>query len=160
MPAVSAENRAFVKAMTVEVPAAAEKAARKAMEKGADEIVAMMKRLVPKRTGRLRDSIGWTWGQAPSGARVLAKSARFGGTGRLAITIYAGNQTTMVSNSRGKQWQLARLQEFGTVKMAANPFFFPSWRANRSRVRGRMRREIKYAIEAYSGGLVGRDIAA
>ena len=161
-------NRGFAKTMTVNVPAAAEKAARKAMEKGAVEIVGMMKRLVPKsnlpmrygRTQRLRDSIGWTWTEAQPGSRAIAKGAEFGGEGRNAIVIYAGSSSTLVANSRGKKFQLAMIKEFGTTRQRAQPFFYPSWRAMRNRTRSRIRREIKYAIEAFNAGLVGRDIAA
>ncbi len=49
-----------------QLPSASKTAARKAMETGADELVEMMKRLVPKDSGDLRDSIGWTWGNAPA----------------------------------------------------------------------------------------------
>jgi HK97 gp10 family phage protein len=166
MPA--ANNQKFINTMTLKIPAAAEKAARAAMEKGAVEITDMMKRLVPKssrplkygRTQRLRDSIGWTWTDAQPGAKAIGKSEKFGGEGRNAIVIYAGSSQTLVANRRGVKFQLAMIQEFGTKHRAANPFFYPSWRAMRNRTRSRIRREIKYAIEAYSGGLVGKDIAA
>jgi hypothetical protein len=166
--AISAANRKFAQTMTLKVPAAAEKAARKAMEQGAVEVVGMMKRLVPKsnrplkygRTQRLRDSIGWTWTQAQPSSKAIATSEKFGGEGRVAIVIYAGSSQTLVANRRGVKFQLAMIQEFGTKHRAANPFFYPSWRAMRTRTRSRIRREIKYAIEAFNGGLVGTDIAA
>ena len=114
--------------MTVTIPKKVQEATRQAMEKGAEETVQMMKRLVPVETGMLRDSIGWTWGDAPAGSFTIGT---VGGReyGTLRITIYAGNERTKVGARN--QFQLARLQEFGTQAMAANPFFYPSWRASR-----------------------------
>ncbi len=139
--------------MTQTIPAHVEKATVAAMEMGADEIVALMKRLVPFDTSadrdaarpHLRDTIGWTWGDPPKGAMVLGKSKSAGGDGRKVITIYAGNEQTVVGSR--SQFQLARLQEFGTQAMSAQPFFFPAYRALRKRVRGRITRQMKKAIK-------------
>lgn len=130
--------------LTRKIPRAVEQAAVQTMEAGATEIVRLMKSLAPVDEGELRDSIGWTWGAAPAGAMVLARSKVAGGKGRKQITIYAGNARTMVGSRN--QFQLARLQEFGTQAMAANPFFFPAYRALRKRVRGRVTRGIRKAI--------------
>lgn len=127
------------------IPRHVEAATIPAMESGAAEIVTMMKRLAPVESGALRDSIGWTWGDAPEGAMVLGRSKARGGPGRKFITIYAGSAQTMVGSRA--QFQLARLQEFGTQNMTANPFFYPSWRASRKRVRGRITRAMKKAIK-------------
>lgn len=134
--------------LTATIPAKVETATRKAMEKGADELVGMMKRLVPVEDGDLRDSIGWTWGNAPKGSVVMAESAA--DSRGLKITVYAGNERTMVENSRGVRFQIARLQEHGTQAMEANPFFFPSWRALRKRIQSRIKREMKKAIKSES----------
>lgn len=126
----------LTKKLTVTLPRRIEDATRKAMETGAEELVAMMKRLVPVDDGDLRDSIGWKWGAAPGGSIALAESepdAR-----GMRITIYAGNEKAYY----------ARWQEFGTVKMAANPFFFPSWRALRKRIRSRITREMRRAVKS------------
>lgn len=113
------------------MPKRVEIASRKAMEKGAEELVAMMKRLVPVDQGDLRNSIGWTWGNAPKGSTVLAESAP---TERgLKITVFATDFK-------------ARWLEFGTVKMRAQPYFFPSWRALRKRIKSRILREQRKAI--------------
>lgn len=135
--------------LTVTIPKRVQEATRKAMEKGAEETVQMMKRLVPFETGALRDSIGWTWGDAPAGSFTIGT---VGGReyGTMRITIYAGNEQTKVGSR--KQFQLARLQEFGTQAMAANPFFYPSWRAMRKRVKSRITREMKKAIQQAGGG--------
>lgn len=96
-------------------------AVRDEMERIATAWVAQMRRLAPKDTGELAASIGWTWGAAPSGSIAVGQVG--GGANR--ITIYAGNDATMVTNSRGIRFQKAKLQEFGTKAMPANPFFFP-----------------------------------
>lgn len=126
------------------VPERVEKATAAAMEQGAEEIVQMMKRLVPVDTGALRDSIGWTWGDAPEGAMVLARSKAAGGPGRKFITIYAGTRNKALGDMDAFY---ARFVEFGTQNMSARPFFFPSYRALRKRVRGRITRQMKKAIK-------------
>lgn len=135
-------------------------AAADAMEKGADELVEAMKRLAPVDSGALRDSIGWTWGDAPKGAMVIDSFDSGRETADMRITIYAG----------GKEAFYARFVEFGTrphslarnasVKRglrqdqgarhpgtAAQPFFFPAYRAQRRRIRARITREIRKAIQ-------------
>lgn len=105
------------------------------MAKGAGEIVAMAKGLAPVDDGTLRDSIGWTWGDAPKGAITLATSAAT--DGGLRITIYAGNSEAYY----------ARFVEFGTQKMKPIPYFFPSYRALKTRTERRISREMKKAIK-------------
>ncbi|SOC93556.1 Bacteriophage HK97-gp10, putative tail-component [Rhizobium sp. AN5] len=138
-----------------QLPAAAEKRIREAMGQGADEIVALMKSLVAVDSGELRDSIGWTWGDAPKYSQKIAtvKSA----DGKLIITIYAGNSKV----------RYAHLVEFATKAhenggpyagthhpgTKAQPFFFVSYRALRRRTKSRITRAInKSAKEVASGG--------
>ena len=142
------------------LPAAARKRIREAMEQGANEIVSMMKSLVPFKSGDLRDSIDWTWGSAPKGAMTIAsvRSRGRGATGsENLITVYAGNAEAYY----------ARFVEFGTSQhtaggkfagttipaIPASPFFYVSFRANRRRVKGRITRAInKAAKEVAAGG--------
>ncbi|MFZ5674284.1 MAG: HK97 gp10 family phage protein [Pseudomonadota bacterium] len=142
---------------------------RKSMEESANEIVGMMKRLVPvgssgragsKKSaghGALRDSIGWTWGKAPKGAFAVAAAKDPNG---LTLTIYAGDKDAFY----------ARWVEFGTAPhvirakslkgmgkdgrlglkvdhpgAAASPFFFPAWRANRKPARAKLRKAVREA---------------
>jgi len=118
------------------MPAVATVQIKAAMEQGADEIVAMMKSLVPVRTGALRDSIGWTWGaEAPAGSLIVAVAKSKLGKD-LTITIYAGSR----DKSRGAAdayW--ARWVEFGTVKTPKQPYFYVSYRANKKKVVRRIR---------------------
>lgn len=120
--------------LTVTIPARVRDRTRNAMEKGANEIVAMAKSFVPVDSGDLRDSIGWTWGDAPKGTITLASSKPTDGGDR--ITIYAGNDKAFY----------ARFVEFGTQKMAPHPFFYPAYRTLKRRVKSRITREIKKGI--------------
>lgn len=136
------------------LPVVAKARIREAMEKGADEIVSMMRSLVPTDSGDLRDSIAWTWGRAPKGALTLGKVQSIGGD--LTITVYAGNATAYYS----------RFVEFGTAShtaggmfagatiptIAASPFFFVSYRANRKKVKSRITRAINKAAKEVAAG--------
>lgn len=136
------------------LPAAFEEAARLALAEAAQEVVDMMKHLVPVDQGDLRDSIGWTFGNAPKGSLVLlraGKSRKSGMTAGLRVTIFAGG---------GKAYY-ARFVEFGTAAhdagglfkgagipaIAAQPFFFPAWRAKKRRVKSRVAREMNKAAK-------------
>lgn len=136
-----------------------------AMEQSANDVVALAKSLVPVKSGNLQRSIGWTWGDAPEGSMVLGTVREKGrGKGNMAITIYAGDQTTLVGSRN--QFQLARLIEFGTSphenrgKFAgsdhpgtqAQPFFYPAWRAGRRRARGRVTRAITRSAKRAAAG--------
>jgi HK97 gp10 family phage protein len=138
------------------LPKRVEAAARPAMEAGAEELVKMMKRLAPVDDGDLRDSIGWTWGNAPAGAAVIAQSDP--NERGIRITVYAGNAKAYY----------ASFVEFGTAPhnvatgggnksfkgvahghpgTRAHPFFFPSYRALKKRIQSRIKREMKKAIK-------------
>jgi hypothetical protein len=129
------------------------------MEQGADEIVALAKSLCPADSGDLRESIGWTWGDAPRGALAIATVTRYtrGGSGsENKITIYAGNADAFY----------ARFVEFGTAAhkagglyagatipaIPASPFFYVSFRANSRKVKGRITRAINKAAKEIAAG--------
>ncbi len=144
------------------IPESIQIAVRKAMEKSAQEIVDMAKTLCPVDSGKLRDSIAWTWGDAPNGSVVIAQSAATSG---LAITVYAGNAVA----------DYARWVEFGTQGStagqkvptgkagktrksyrthsgtAAQPFFFPAYRLNKRKAQARMKRAATKAIKDHWG---------
>lgn len=125
------------------------KYARRGLEKTAEEMVALMRDLVGKDEFDLLNSIGWTWGKPPKGSVAFATSSE---QNSLRIVIFAGNESTVVTNKRGVQFQNALIQEFGTAEQPANPFFFPSYRALRKRGRGRVTREIRKAIKEVNNG--------
>ena len=107
------------------------------LEKQAEIIVKEIRQLAPRDQGDIIAGIGWTWGDAPVGSLKIGKVAgrEFG---RIAITIYAG---------RTDKDFYAKYHEFGTIKMAARPFFFPVFRANRSRVRGALSRAVTRGVK-------------
>lgn len=131
------------------LPQVAKDEMRKGLEQSANEMVDLMKRMVPVDEGKLRDSIGWMWGAPPEGATVFATAA---GDAGLVITIYAGDRNTIVTNARGIEFQNAFIQEFGSQKMSANPFFRPAWRINRKRAQGRISRSIGKAARKVAAG--------
>lgn len=137
------------------LPEAVEAEIRPVMQQSAHEIVDFAKGLVPVESGTLRESIGWTWGDAPEGAMVLGQVQR-GGAGNMVITIYAGNDEAFY----------ARFVEFGTAPhlnggrfagsdnpgTSAQPFFYPAYRAKRRLVRGRVSRAVNKAAKRVAAG--------
>lgn len=144
-----------LQARLARVPDIARIAAVRAMEEGAAQIVAEMKRAAPvlkspdkrRQAGALRDSIGWTWGDVPAGSFTIAdiRSGKNKGDqyATLRIKIYAGS----------KEAFYARWLEFGTVENPAQPFFFHVWKKHRAKFRRRIREEVRRAIkEAWANG--------
>lgn len=118
------------------IPDRVRNAARDALEENAKRLVEEMKRLAPEYLGDLIDSIGWTWGDAPAGTMVIGTVAG-NDYDTMRITVYAG----------GGDAFHAFFQEFGTVNMAPNPFFFPSYRKLRRGMKSRVTRSINKAIK-------------
>lgn len=135
------QGQAALKARFEAVPQKIRDALAKQLELEAAKVVADMKRLVPVDTGALRDSINWTWGDAPAGSLSIGK-VRGREFGKISITIYAGTRDKSLGDADAFY---ARFQEFGTVKMTASPFFYPAWRANKTRVKSALSRAVKKA---------------
>jgi HK97 gp10 family phage protein len=131
---------------------------RPAMEKSAQEIVDAAKSLVPVETGHLRDSIGWTWGAAPSGSITIATGPVLDS---LQITIYAGDDDAFyarwvefgtrastkgarVSDSRTGGTRKANRTHSGTH---AQPFFYPAFRLYKKRAANRVKRAIRTSVK-------------
>lgn len=110
------------------------------MEDIAQDIVDLMYSQAPQLTGDMAGSISWTWGDAPKGSLVIGQVGGGREYATLRITIYAGGGKTFY----------ARFQEFGTADMAANPFFFPVWKARKRSVKARLTRAVKKAIRLAS----------
>jgi HK97 gp10 family phage protein len=117
-----------------EVPKKVRAEMERAMLESADLIVAGARLRVPVDEGEVRDSI----------RHHGVKEGRRGG---LYIAITAGDRSTQ-TRTGGSTWQVARLLEFGTVKMPAQPYLLPAYRANRRRALARMRRAARDAIMA------------
>lgn len=143
-------NLAKLEAKLKRLPDVAKVEIKASMEAAASEVVSMMKNLVRKESGALRDSIGWTWGKVPKGASIVA-AVKTGMAGDLTITIYAGSAEAYY----------ARWVEFGTAphvnggKFAgtenpgtnARPFFYVSWRAGRKTAKRKVRAGIRKAAK-------------
>lgn len=137
------------------IPRSAKNAARKAVVQGAEEIAALQRSLAPVDDGDLRDSIHVTMPGQTTPPYSQPGGSRTAGPEEAIVT--AGNTKV----------RYAHLQEFGVAPhtnggqfagtqnpgFAAQPFFWPGYRALRKRVRGRVTRQINKAIkEAARGG--------
>lgn len=130
-----------------QIPDVAVDAARQAMEEGAQEIVDAMRAAAPFKSGDLRSSIGWTWGDLPPGTFMIDEIRSGKNQGEqyatLRLKIYAGSSDAFY----------ARFHEFGTVKMPAHPFFFPTWKAKKAAFHKKIRERVRAAIkEAWANG--------
>jgi HK97 gp10 family phage protein len=103
------------------LPAKMKAEVKVAIETGADELVAMQKRLVPVDQGDLQDSI-----------------RKEPGRHEMSVSVKAGSNRAFY----------ARFQEFGTVDHPPQPFFFPPYRALRRRIRSRIGRAVSKAVKA------------
>ena len=117
-------------------------AIRPALDKGADELVATMKSIVPVANvdgGELRDSI-----------------EKHPGRHELAVVVVAGGPTT-TRKGKGKPYDYSRAVEFGHVaedgsNVPADPFFYTTYRARKTRIRNRIKRAISAAAKAAAAG--------
>ena len=143
----------LAKVLSQRIPDEVQEAAKKAIAVGADELVALMKSRVPVDQGALRNSIGWTFGDIPEGA-ISVGEVNGNEFGIIKATIYAGNENTVVYNSRGIAFQNARIQEFGTRGgVPASNYFLGAWDTLKRRIRSRITRETNKAIRrAYANG--------
>lgn len=68
----------------------------------------------------------------------------------MKVRILAGGRLTTKSVRKGASatYDYALAQEFGTQEMAANPFFYPTWRLRRRSVRTKINRAIRKAVRA------------
>lgn len=131
--ALSAQSRRLEQRLKA-IPIAVRQAVSHSLEKSAQEIVDLAKRLCPVDDGTLRDSIGWTWGDAPEGSIVLAATKG----AALRITIFAGDNDAFY----------ARWVEFGTANSLPHGFFLPAYRALKRRNTNRTKRDISKAVKA------------
>lgn len=116
------------------IPGAVKDAVKPSLEKSGTELVAKMQRAVPVDTGALRDSLTMTpGGQAtpaysqPGGAQIVPENA---------VVVTAGNTAV----------RYAHLVEYGTTKAAAKPYFWPSFRALKDKIKRRTKTAIRDAV--------------
>lgn len=135
-----------------------------AMEKSADELNGMQRRLVPVASGSLRDSIGWAWGDPPEGAVLGRRTKGMGGTitagaDDFRISVYAGSKQAyyarwvehgVKASTKGERITNASgrtRRSGGAVGQPARPFFFPAYRSLKKTIRSRTSRAITGAVK-------------
>ena len=111
--------------------------ARAAAGQGGEDVAQVMRYLAPRDEAELIRSI-----RVDDASAVETKA---GSRGFIGVVVKAGDETTIVTNSRGQRFQNAKLQETGTKNMPANPYFNVAWRQNRTRVRGAITRAVRKA---------------
>jgi HK97 gp10 family phage protein len=146
------QNREKVLARLARLPRAVKVEVSKAMQEGANEITAMQRRLVPVRSGELKNSIRNVRGNyTPDNPNVRGFGGARGGDPDLTIHLVAGN---------AKAWY-ASLVEFGTKPhlnkgrfrgtqhpgTTAQPYFYPAYRSLQRRYKGRVTRVMKKVIK-------------
>jgi HK97 gp10 family phage protein len=117
--------------------AAVLRAAKAQTTASGNEVAAAMRYLAPKDQRELVQSI-----RVEDAASIKTSK---GERGFIGVVVKAGDATTIVTNQRGQKFQNAKLQEHGTKKMKANPYFNPAWRLNRRRVRSAITRAVRSA---------------
>lgn len=103
-------------------------------------VIAEAKRLVPVRSGDLRDSLKVTTKLSKRQQRANAKAVA---QGKATVQLYAGAAAL----------PHAHLQEFGTQNHAPQPFMRPAWDANKDRVLEIIKTELGGEIEKAAGRL-------
>lgn len=141
------------------MPQVARKEIKAALQQSAEELAETAKSLAPVKSGALRDSIGYTFGNYKAeNANVRGVS---GGGGRLndpdlTVTVHAGDAKAFY----------AAFVEFGTAghkaggkfkgayipPSPAQPYFFPAYRLVKRRVRSRISRATNKAARKVAAG--------
>jgi HK97 gp10 family phage protein len=133
-----------------ELPAEMQKTIRKASEDGAEEMVGMAKRLVPVDSGALQASIAWTYGEPPAGSIGGGGTKRKPGGKVRTGTATSGDRISVYAGDSRAYY--ARWVEFGTAAQSAQPFFFPSFRALKKRMKSRNARAMNKAAKKVAAG--------
>lgn len=126
------------------LPKAARAAMHDALEKSAEDVTALQKRLVRKKSGDAEASIGYTFGDYRQiSANVRGVTAGGGGADPdLTVTLHAGD---------AKAFYIGFL-EFGTVHAPAYPFFYPAYRAKKRSIKSRLSRAARKAAREVASG--------
>lgn len=122
----------FNQFLTRALPDAIRTAAHRSLQDSGTALVYALQAVAPYETGELRTAISYRITDRPTS---------------VALTIIGGDNRTVEGSK-----QKARLQEFGTKDMPANPWFFPIYRRRRRAIRAKISRDIKRAIKASAGG--------
>lgn len=88
---------------------------------------------------------------APKHEGTLAHTVRvIPGKKKTQVRIVAGGSLTTRPAISSKPYDYARADEFGTVDMPAQPFFFPTYRLRKKKIISAMKRKITKAIKQRS----------
>lgn len=88
---------------------------------------------------------------APEDKGNLSHSVRkIPGKADTQIRIVAGGVLTIRPSVSSKPFDYARADEFGTVKMKAKPFFFPTYRLLKKKMKSTMKRRLTASIKKRS----------
>jgi HK97 gp10 family phage protein len=74
------------------------------------------------------------------------------------VRVVAGGELTTRPSISSTPFDYARADEFGTQKMAAQPFFFPTYRLMKKRIIAAMKRRITRNIKKYSAEQGGANV--
>ena len=160
------KNRARLRAKLRALPTEVKKHIIPAMAKAAQEIVDMQHHLAPYKSGALRNSIDWTWGEVPRVAALSSQAPPPSPTTKndLLLSIYAGNEKAFYARfvefgtratqlgeriskkDRGRSRSYEATRTFPGTK--AQPFFFPAYRALKKSVKNRINRATNKALKA------------
>ncbi len=122
------------------IPDAVVEHVRPALIKGAQEVAANMRTLVPVDEGDLKASITVTEPGQATPAYAEGGGKRTAGTNQALVT--AGNEDV----------RHGHLQEFGTVKQEAQPFLRPGFRLAKPKALRRIQRAIGQAVKKAAKG--------
>lgn len=131
------------------------------MAETAKDIVGLMRRLVPFKSGKLRRSIDWSFGNPPPTKATGAFRPKPAKNSKgLRISIYAGDDEAFyarwvefgtqpsvkgekVQNAAGRKRKAGRTHP-GTT---AQPFFFPAWRLKKKDAKKAVAKAVRAAVK-------------
>lgn len=122
MPMLNAQSRARLKRRLLSIPDHVKEAAAQSLAESAADLVGQIRAGVPVDQGDLRDSVREydAEDEAGVGRRIVAGSRK---------AFHAG------------------FIEHGTRRSPAQPFFFPTYRRNKRKIRSRLSKAIKAAVQ-------------
>lgn len=99
----------------------------------AEALANRIQSVAPKREGKLQHSVRVVPGKKDTQVRIVA-----------------GGRETIRAEVSSKPYDYSRADEFGTSKMAARPFFFPTYRLMKKKIISAMKRKITKTIKERS----------
>lgn len=151
------------------MPVVARQEIHSALQASAEEITDLMKRSAPVRSGALKRSIDYTFGQyTPDNANVRGVTGGGRGGHDLSVTIHAGDEVAYYAafvefgtqGHRIKADRAPALHLYGDVfkeevdhpGASARPFFYPSWRIGKKKAKSRITRATNNAAKKVAAG--------